>query len=149
MIGISTLSLIPNSLSSGLAYTILGFVLGGVVLWALDVMLPHTHKSDVENQAYYKMGIFIAMGIALHNIPEWLAIGSSNYISEELGFYTALGIGLHNTAEWLCVAFPLSLGNTSKIKIVLITTLTGLSTLIGTFLGILVGSISLTFVSVS
>lgn len=149
MIGISSLSLIPNSLSNGLFYSVFGFVLGGAVLWFLDVLLPHTHKGDTEDDLYFKMGIFIALGIALHNIPEGLAIGSSNYISEELGFYTALGIGLHNTAEGLCIAFPLALGNTPKVKIVLICILTGLSTLLGTFLGILIGSISLIFVSIS
>lgn len=149
MIGISTLSLIPNSLSEGLFFCVFGFVLGGFVLWFLDVKLPHTHKIEVEADMYYKMGIFIALGIALHNIPEGLAIGASNYISEELSLYTAIGIGLHNTAEGMCVAFPLAIGNTSKTKIILISTLTGLSTLIGTFLGVLIGGISLNFVSIS
>ena len=143
MIGISTLSLIPNSLSGGLFFCVLGFVLGGVILWLLDVKLPHTHKIEAEANMYYKMGVFIALGIALHNIPEGLAIGASNFISEDLSFYTAVGIGLHNTAEGMCVAFPLAIGNTSKIKIILISTLTGLSTdrylsgcLIGVFLSI-------------
>lgn len=149
MIGISTLSLIPNSLSGGLFFCVLGFILGGIVLWLLDLMLPHTHKIGGEESLYYKMGIFIALGIALHNIPEGLAIGASNYISEELSFYTALGIGLHNTAEGMCIAFPLAIGNTSKLKIILISCLTGLSTVIGTFLGIMVGSVSLNFVAIS
>lgn len=147
MIGISTFSLIPNSLEAGVSYTILGFVLGGTIMFLLDVALPHTHKSETEENMYFKMGIFIALGIALHNIPEGLAIGASNYISQETGFYNAIGIGLHNTAEGLCIALPLALCNMSKARIVLISVLTGLSTLIGTFFGLIIGSISLIFVS--
>ena len=57
-------------------------------MFLLDVALSHTHKSETEENMYFKMGIFIALGIALHNIPEGLAIGASNYISQETGFYT-------------------------------------------------------------
>lgn len=149
MIGISTLSLIPNSLEMGMFYTVIGFILGGAIMFILDVALPHTHKNEADDNMYFKMGIFIAFGIALHNIPEGLAIGAANYISGETGFYTALGIGLHNTAEGLCIAFPLVLSKMSKFRIVLISVLTGLSTLIGTFFGIIVGGISMTFVSIS
>ena len=150
MVGISTLSLIPNSLDNGgLLTCVFGFVLGGIFLFILDIKLPHVHKIETEEKMYYKMGIFIALGIALHNIPEGLAVGVSGHISTELSFYTALGIGLHNVAEGLCVAVPLALGKLSKFRVVLISTLTGLSTLIGALGGLILGSISVGLVSVS
>ncbi len=57
----------------------------------------------------------------------------------------ALSIGIHNIAEGFSVALPpLSLSpEIRKSRIVLITTLAGLVTLLGTFLGTLMANISL------
>ena len=83
-----------------------------------------------------KWGTFIAIGIAVHNLPEGIAIGVSNEVSVVMGFYMAVSIGIHNIAEGLSVAMPLSLSpNMKKSRIVYITTITGLATLLGTIIG--------------
>lgn len=150
MIGISTLGLIPASLETGMTYvTIIGFIIGALFLLSVDVSMPHIHKMETESREYAKMGYFIALGIALHNLPEGIAIGATSEVSYSLGIMTAVTIGLHNVAEGLCVAMPLCMGQVNKWRIILITTMTGLSTLFGTFIGILFGMISPWFVAFS
>lgn len=151
MLGISTFSLIPESLALGnICFCVTGFVAGAVFLALLDFVLPHIHKSEMEYDEYRKMGYFIALGIAVHNLPEGIAIGVTNEVSVQLGFYTALSIGIHNIAEGLSVAMPLCLSpNMKKTRIVFITTLTGLATLLGTVLGTAIINISTFFISAS
>lgn len=150
MIGISTLTLIPESLAMGTIYICLaGFVCGALFLWLIDVLLPHIHKTETECDMYMKMGTFIALGIFFHNLPEGIAIGTSSHVSVELGIYTSVSIGIHNIAEGLSVAMPLCLGKMEKIRIIFITTLTGLATLLGAFLGLILVKVSLVFISFS
>jgi ZIP family zinc transporter len=150
MLGISTLSLIPESVTAGdLATCFAGIVGGAAFLWLVDMLLPHIHKTETERDIYMKLGSFIALGIAFHNLPEGIAIGASNQVSAQLGFYTAFSIGIHNIAEGLSVAMPLCLGKMDRMKIVFITTLTGLATLGGTVLGSSLVSVSGFFISVS
>lgn len=151
MLGISTLSLIPESIEVGNIYScILGFASGAAFLALLDLWLPHIHKNEAKDDEYKKMGYFIAIGIAVHNLPEGIAIGVSNEVSVSLGLYMALSIGIHNIAEGLSVAMPLSLSpNMKKGKIVFITTITGLVTLFGTMLGTALADISSLLISAS
>ncbi len=149
MIGISTFSLIPTSLEMGNPYIcVAGFIAGALFLFLVDISMPHIHKVETdckvetERGQFAKMGYFIALGITLHNIPEGIAIGATNEVSRNMGILMALTIGLHNIAEGLCVAMPLCLGKVRKRRVVLITTMTGLSTLLGTWLGMVLGIIS-------
>lgn len=151
MLGLSTLSMIPESLALGGIYPcIFGFICGAGFLALLDILLPHIHKNEAKYDEYLKMGYFIAIGIAVHNLPEGIAIGVSNEVSVELGFYTALSIGIHNIAEGLSVAMPLSLSHALEGgKIVFITTITGLATFFGTMLGTSLATVSSVFISAS
>jgi ZIP family zinc transporter len=159
MIGISTLSLIPEGLALGNLYTnMMGFITGALFLWLVDMFVPHTHKSETgsrtcsekDSEIYKKMGYFIALGIAVHNLPEGIAIGVTHEVSVELGASTALSIALHNIAEGMSVAFPLYLSqNVGKIRVVFITTMTGLATLLGTIIGLSLVSVSPMIISFS
>ena len=150
MIGVSLLSLIPHSLETGdVLYTTIGFIIGGIFMWLIDIYTPHLHKNETNDNNYLKMGYFIAIGIAIHNLPEGVAIGASSGVSEQLGLLTASVIGLHNIAEGMAVALPLCLGQVAKKRIILITTMTGLSTFLGAILGIALVSISPLFIASS
>jgi len=151
MLGISTFSLIPQSMELGNIYfCALGFVCGAASLGLLDYVLPHIHKNEMEYDEYKKMGYFIAIGIAVHNLPEGIAIGVSSEVSVAMGFYMAISIGIHNIAEGLSVAMPLSLSpNIKKTRMVFITTITGLATLLGTLIGTVIITISAFFISAS
>ena len=96
-----------------------------------------------------KMGYFIAAGIALHNLPEGLALGAGYQAAEELGSMIALAILLHNIPEGMGIAAPLKAGGTRSITILCITSSAGLFTPLGTLIGVLIFNISPLFISLS
>ncbi len=57
-----------------------GFLLGGLVLWGMDKVLPHLHigfrKEEAEGlkTTWHRTSLLI-LAITLHNIPEGLALG--------------------------------------------------------------------------
>ena len=68
-----------SEMPSWLAPTI-GFLLGALFLYALDKIIPHLHlfnkKKDAEGlSTNWQKTILLVLAIALHNIPEGLAVG--------------------------------------------------------------------------
>ncbi len=156
MLGISVFELLPEAVEYGsVRVAIVGFVLGAAMMYFLDRILPHAHLSPddalaTENPArlhpmkkpLLRTGYLILFGIALHNLPEGLAIGAGLEASPELGLAIAVAIGLHNIPEGLAMAGPLKAGGLGFGKIFLFTLLAGLMTPVGTLIGLLVMRIS-------
>ncbi len=97
-----------------------GFLLGGLVLYVIDKLLPHLHinfpEEDKEGiKTTWKRTTLLILAITLHNIPEGLAVGvafgaiASGVESTSLASAIALaiGIGLQNFPEGLAVSMPL------------------------------------------
>ncbi|WP_291319020.1 ZIP family metal transporter [Desulfonatronospira sp.] len=161
MLAVSVFELMPEALELGsMTVLIMGFLLGCLIMYLLDRIIPHAHLSDsehltVENPERLSMrqnsmlrcGYLIFLGIAMHNIPEGMAIGAGIESSPELGLVIAVAIGLHNIPEGLAVAGPLKAGGLSNLKVFLFTLGAGLTTVIGAALGLLVFGISEVFVS--
>src|SRR6056297_2304658 len=89
MLAISVFELMPEALNLGsMLFTMIGFILGTLMMFVLDKVVPHSHLSSsdnltVENPDNIKVedpilrtGYLILFGVALHNIPEGLAIGA-------------------------------------------------------------------------
>ncbi len=162
MIAVSVFELMPEALELGsMAILVIGFLLGCGMMYLLDRVMPHAHMSEsdhlevenpglhtsVENGGVLRMGYLIFAGIALHNVPEGLAIGAGLESSPELGLMIAVAIGLHNIPEGLAVAGPLKAGGLSNIKVLLFTMGAGLMTPLGTAIGLLIFGISETFIA--
>jgi ZIP family zinc transporter len=96
-----------------------------------------------------RSGILIFIAIALHNIPEGMAIGAGGSHNFQLGFLLALMITVHNIPEGMAIAAPLLAGGLSKKRVILLTALCGATTLIGGLIGILIGNISQFAVAIS
>ncbi len=94
-----------------------------------------------------RTGFLIFLGIAIHNLPEGLAIGAGLEASPELGLYIAIAIGLHNIPEGIAVAGPLRAGGLSVIKVIFLTLLAGLMAPVGAAIGLLFFGISPLFVA--
>ncbi len=94
-------------------------------------------------------GLFLATGIALHNLPEGLAIGAGYSNSATVGATIAISLALHNIPEGMVTAAPLLLSGMNKWKVVGIATAAGLVTPIGTLIGAALIGISPEFVSVA
>lgn len=156
MIAISAFDLLPEAVELGSNWqAILGFALGAALMFGLDAFIPHAHIGSGKSEGVtgdsemLKMGYFIFLGIALHNLPEGLAIGAGYTSSLTLGAAIAISLALHNVPEGMATAVPLLIGGMSKYKVVLLATVAGLMTPLGTLLGAAVFRVSTGMVSVA
>lgn len=100
------------------------------------------HCSSVQSNSLMRTGIIVGIGLALHNFPEGLAIGSGFESSIKLGYSLALAIAFHDIPEGISMAVPMKNGGMTKIKAVILTLLSGVTTGAGAFVGAIVGGIS-------
>jgi len=151
MLAVSVFELIPVAyeFSNSILVVSMGFILGCGMMYLIDVFLPHAHMSTSDNlvvenddNIVLRLGYLIFFGIAIHNVPEGIAIGAGLEASPELGITLALAIGLHNIPEGVAVAGPLKAGGLSNIKVVLFTLGAGLMTVVGTAIGLVAFGIS-------
>ena len=104
------------------------------------------HYANKDNKfSLFIAGIVMACAIALHNVPEGMTIGAS-YASNDgvmgsAALVLAVLIGLHNIPEGMAVSVPLISGGMPKWKAVLMTAASGIPTIVGAFLGYLIGDI--------
>jgi len=105
-----------------------GFILGGLFLWAVDKILPHLHVGFPLEKAEgvktkWQKSILLVLAITLHNIPEGLAVGvafgalqvdSSATLAGAIAL--AIGIGLKYFPEGTSVAAPLHRAGMSRLK---------------------------------
>ncbi|HHT90321.1 MAG: ZIP family metal transporter [Bacillota bacterium] len=123
----------------GLALTLCGLLLG---VLALQLTASWAHHDRLPSTGLVRTGFLLALGIALHNLPEGLAIGTGYLASPHLGFSLALALFLHDIPEGMAMAAPLRAGGYSSFHVVVLTIITGIPTGIGALLGGLLGSLS-------
>src|SRR5699024_8846815 len=100
------------------------------------------------NSHFIKIGIVLGIGIALHNIPEGLAIGVGYTANERLGYTVGLTMLIQNIPEGIAMAAPLYMGGTKRIKIVGITALSGVPMGVGVLISSLFSNIAPAILSV-
>ncbi len=113
-----------------------GFFAGAMFLYVLDKMIPHLHIFAKEDEAEgpktdLKKTVLLVLAIAIHNVPEGLAVGvafgalaSPDLLGMDgtavftLGSAIALGmgIGIQNFPEGFAVSMPLRRMGVSKWK---------------------------------
>jgi len=148
MLTVVIIDLIPSSYAySSLKITLSGFLLGNVLLLLLDFLissLPPVKKiQKFEKRGHFlKMGYLIAIGIALHDLPEGIAIAVGYSAADSLGLIIALAIGLHNIPEGMATAAPLKMGGMKNFSIIGLVALVSLITPLGAYLGIILVTIS-------
>ena len=116
----------------------------------LDELIHSNHLEQHYARKDSKLGLFVAgivmaSAIALHNVPEGMTIGAS-YASNDgamgnAALILAIIIGLHNIPEGMAVSVPLISGGMKKWKAVLITSASGIPTILGALLGYVLGEI--------
>lgn len=122
----------------------LGVTLGGIVLGVLALFMMTSFVGDSRLYAtgLAKTGLLLGFGIALHNLPEGLAIGAGYLASHNMGLSLALALCIHNIPEGMAMAAPLLAGGYNQTHVVLLTILAGLPMGVGALLGGLLGSLS-------
>lgn len=100
-----------------------GVTVGAALLLALDRALPHTHAPDGKRSAA-AVWLFV-FAIAVHNIPEGLAIGVASGM-EGSGGAVATGISLQNVPEGLIVAIALATAGYGRLFAFAVAAVSGL-----------------------
>ena len=151
MLSIVFMELLQKAAENSFAHMIVGLLLGILVFVYLDNYFPHWHyvSEETVGKAYVRKGVLIATGIALHNLPEGIAIGAGFASSEQMGITLAILIAAHNIPEGMAVGFPLYIGGLGRAKSLAITLMAGVPMGAGALLGALAGNISFSFLSLS
>lgn len=148
MTAVIIFDLLPSSLKYGsFLFTLTGFLGGIGLMFMLDLALNVLYPSTLRGKGYLKMGYLIAAGIALHDLPEGLAIAAGFAAAEKLGPILAFAIGVHNIPEGMVCAAPLRVGGLSSSRVLLVNVLISLVTPIGVFIGLLLVKTSPLFIS--
>ncbi|MCI8999939.1 MAG: ZIP family metal transporter [Clostridia bacterium] len=147
MISIVCFDLVPEALEiSGIPLIILGILFGVASMIACDMFVQKNFNTNVKQaksqNSLLKTGIIVSIGLALHNFPEGLAIGSGFGASIQLGYSLALAILLHDIPEGVSMAVPMKNGGMKISKVIFYVVLSGITTGIGAFFGALIGTIS-------
>lgn len=151
MLAIVCFDLIPESMQiTNISNTVIGVVLGVICMIACDILVQKKFNSvgsdtlivPKHNGNLLKTGIIVSIGLALHNLPEGLAIGSSFEASIKLGYSLALAICLHDIPEGISMGVPMKNGGMKSSKVIFYVLISGITTGIGAFLGALIGGIS-------
>jgi len=147
MISIVCFDLVPEALEiSNISFVILGILFGVICMIACDMLVQKKFNTSVKyaktSNSLLKTGIIVSIGLALHNFPEGLAIGSGFGASIKLGYSLAIAILLHDIPEGISMAVPMKNGGMKASKVIVYVVLSGITTGIGAFFGAAIGTIS-------
>ena len=139
----------------------LGFFVGIAFIAIVDILVPHEYKyehvgnsrsssagrnktgqgSDVQPTASLtaeqrsnlrRAGMLIALGIAIHNFPEGLAVFSGAVTGDRtFGILIAIAIALHNIPEGISVSVPISEATGNRRRAFVYSFLSGLTEPVG------------------
>lgn len=146
MVAVVCFDLLPEAFQiGGLFYGLLGTVSGVIAIIMCEEFINtrlSRVKSGYSSNKYIQTGILVGIGIALHNLPEGLAIGSGFTARVSYGWELALIIGLHDIPEGVAMVTPMIIGGAGPLKAFLAAVAAGIPTGIGAMLGYLLGEIS-------
>ncbi len=148
MVAITFQELIPEAIEDGTIWTAtLGILIGVGIIGILDVKFPHRHFSmfldgDKEKGKHLKTGVLLSLGIAMHNLPEGVAIGVAFILGIEFGLGVALLMAIHNFPEGMAVGAAMCVGGVKGSKVALVTVLAGVPMGIGALIGGLLHGVS-------
>ena len=140
MLSIVVFELIPDAINKmGIIGTLMFLILGIIIVVIIDRI---SNLSSNVNSQYTKVAFMVAVGIMIHNFPEGLVMGFGFANGDNLGLKMSMIIAIHDIPEGLAVAAPLMLSGIKSNKILFYAFLTALPTAIGAWIGIYIGSIS-------
>ncbi|MEA1924705.1 MAG: zinc transporter ZupT [Candidatus Altiarchaeota archaeon] len=128
----------------------IGFLMGNTAFFAgiifillIDFSIPHEYieehvEVNEQNRKLMMAGVFTALGIAIHNFPEGLAVFMSSLKDIDLGISLAFAIAVHNIPEGIAVSMPIFYATKSRKKAFSYSLLSGIAEPIGAIIGYLI-----------
>lgn len=144
MLAVVLLDLIPLALHYNQPVAFYGGgLMGALFMWLGDFLLKGRQEpkgqratNPPSRRSHFKrVGILVASGIALHDIPEGMAIAVGQASTAQIGAQIAIAIALHNLPEGMATATPLRMAGVRDRKILMLTALIALFTPLGAILG--------------
>lgn len=140
MLAVIVFDLIPEAVyKSGLLNTLVFYAIGILSVMFLDNIFSSKKSS---NGNYIKVAFITALGLMFHNLPEGVIMGVGFLAGENLGIKMSLIIAIHDIPEGIAVTAPLMACNVRINKILLYAFITAIPTALGAAFGVVAGSIS-------
>lgn len=140
MLAVVSVDLLPNAWKIGPPFqVIIGFSLGLLFMYLAEIRLNVSHNTLPlsRRQRLKRTGLLVATGIALHDLPEGMAIAVSQEASTSLGLLIAFAITLHNLPEGMATTAPLKMAGIRWWKILLLNIGIAFFTPLGALVGLL------------
>jgi ZIP family zinc transporter len=138
----------------------IAFFIGIVIFAAIDILIPHSYEeesagdtrfgTDKENtvgsglstaaslSSLKRGGIFIAIGIAIHNFPEGMITFTSAATGDvSLGIIIAVAVAIHNIPEGIAVSVPIFYATGNRRQAFTYSFLSGVAEPVGAIIGYL------------
>jgi ZIP family zinc transporter len=147
-------SMLISRLGYGRGYlvAVTGFFSGILLTGIIDKIVPtaknpheirrveETQRPVPENRSgnLYRMGMFTALVIAIHNFPEGIATFAAALNDIKFGIPIAIAIAIHNIPEGIAVSIPIYFATGSRKKAFTYSFLSGLAEPLGALLGYLI-----------
>lgn len=146
MIHVSFVELLGEAVDRiGFGYAHLAFFGGMALMFLVDIAIPHEygaehddHSGGRSSRPPLKLGLLVALGIGVHNLPEGLVTFTGALDNIELGMTLAIAVGIHNIPEGIAVSVPVLASTGSRKKAFAWASLSGLAEPVGALLGALI-----------
>lgn len=133
----------------GVAWVVVGGMIGALFLNVLDFVTPHLHhitgleQEQHTNNATLNHVLLFVMAIAIHKLPEGMAAGVGfNGVNVGNAWTVTAGIALQNVPEGMVVISPLLVAGVSRMRTFFISLAIGLLEIVGVLIGFFAGGIS-------
>ncbi len=160
MLFVSFIDIFPSALEgfstryadNAMFATCLAFFGGMALIALIDFIIPegenphemnyveqigHNHNIR-DTHKFHRMGVMLALSIAIHNFPEGLATFAVSLSGLDIALPIVIAIALHNIPEGIAVAVPIYQASGSRWKALLYSLLSGLSEPLGALVGFLI-----------
>jgi len=145
MVGVSFFELLPSGFKEiGFVKASIAFLAGFIFIFIIDYFIPHEYIgqkeriTDKTDKKLLRTGLFVALGIGIHNFPEGMATFYSSLVDIKIGIAIAIAIAIHNIPEGIAVSAPVYKATGSRGKAFLWSFLSGVVEPIGAILTALV-----------
>ncbi len=145
MMGISFFELLPSGFKElGFTKASIAFIAGFIFIFLIDYLIPHEYIgqkekiNDKTDRKLLRTGLFVALGIGIHNFPEGMATFYSSMVDVKIGMAIGVAVAIHNIPEGIAVSAPVYKATGSRKKAFLWSFLSGVVEPIGAILTALV-----------